>query len=457
MNLNMNSLKILVVEIGQIVFNQVRRIYSDQATRIFLAKSLGHAFEKFEEMTFDILIINGSALRHNIYDSIDLLETISDNCSTTQIIILAEKKDLKAASSALKTGSCQYSRLPIDDNELKMLIDAAVHNSPEFGMNLLLKDDIKKMTFHDMVGTSGLMKEVYRQVRQAAMTDIPVLISGETGTGKDLVANAIHQISARQEYPFIPIHLGSLPSELVSSELFGHEKGAFTGAWKRHKGSFEKAKKGTVFIDEVGTIDHKNQIALLRVLETQSFSRIGGTVNIKTNVRVVAATNENLAVAVAKNKFREDLFYRLDVFSIIIPPVRNRPGDVSLLVAYYLKRFNDAYQKNIMGLSPECISIMESYEWPGNVREIKNIIHRAVVMCAEKVLLPGHLPKRLLEGSGNSYPVDIKVGDSIEEAEVKLITETLNVTMNNKSKAARILGISRKALYNKLEKYNLML
>ncbi len=233
----MDSLNILVVDIGKLVFNQVRHIYSDQATQILLAKSLGHAFEKFEEMTFDILIINGSALRHNIYDSIDLLETISDNSSITQIIILAEKKDIMAASSALKTGSCQYSRLPIDDNELKMLIDAAVYNRPEFGMNLLLKDDIKRMSFHDMVGTSGLMKEVFRQIRQAAMTDIPVLISGETGTGKDLVANAIHQISARQEYPFIPIHLGSLPSELVSSELMGHEKGAFTGALKRHKGS----------------------------------------------------------------------------------------------------------------------------------------------------------------------------------------------------------------------------
>ena len=453
----MKGLNILVVDIGQVVFKQIRGLYSGQPTQIYLAKSLGHAFEKFEEMTFEVLIINGSALRHNIIHSIDLLETISDNCSITQIIILAEKKDLTAASSALKTVSCQYSRLPIDDNELKMLIDAAVHNRPDFGINNLLKDDIKKTSFHDMVGASGLMKEVFRQIRQAAMTDIPVLISGETGTGKDLVANAIHQISARQEYPFIPIHLGALPSELVSSELFGHEKGAYTGAFKRHKGSFEKAKKGTVFLDEIGTIDQKNQIALLRVLETQSFNRIGGTVNIKTNVRVVAATNENLAVAVAKKKFREDLFYRLDVFSIIVPPVRNRPGDISLLVDYYLKRFNDAYNKNIMGLSPECISVMESYEWPGNVREIKNIIHRAVVMCAEKVLLPKHLPKRLLEGSRNSHPVDIKVGDSIQEAEYKLITETLNVHMNNKSQAARILGISRKALYNKLEKYNLLL
>nr|WP_028315112.1 sigma-54 dependent transcriptional regulator [Desulfatibacillum aliphaticivorans] len=453
----MSNLKILVVEASKLVFDQVRRIYSGQPTEIFLAKSLGHAFEQFEEMTFDILIISGSALRRNIDHSIDLLETISNNCSITQIIILAEKKDLTAASSALRTGSCQYSRLPIDDKELKMLIDAAEHNRPEFGMNLLLKDDLKKVSFHDMVGASGLMKEVFRQIRQAAMSDIPVLISGETGTGKDLVANAIHQISARQEYPFIPIHLGSLPSELVSSELFGHEKGAFTGAWKRHKGSFEKAKKGTVFLDEVGTIDQKNQVALLRVLETQSFNRIGGTVNIKTNVRVVAATNENLAAAVAKKKFREDLFYRLDVFSITIPPVRKRPGDISLLVDYYLRRFNDAYQKNIMGLSPQCISIMEAYEWPGNVREIKNIIHRAVVLCDEKVLLPKHLPKRLLEGSGNSHPVDIRVGDSIEEAEYKLIVETLNVAMNNKSRAAKMLGISRRALYNKLEKHNLML
>lgn len=457
-NTDRSGLKILIVEIGQTIFRQIRRLYSEQSAEIFLVKTLGHAFEKFGEITFDVLIINSSALRHNIYHSIDLLETISDNCASTQIIILADKKNLPLASSALKAVSCQYSKLPIEDNEFKMLIDAVLHNRPDFIMNHLLKDkDIKKTSFHDMVGVSKLMKDVFRQVRQAAMSDIPVLISGETGTGKDLVANAIHQISAREAYPFIPIHLGALPSELVASELFGHEKGAFTGAWKRHIGSLEKARNGTAFLDEIGTIDHKNQVSLLRVLETQSFIRIGGTDTVKINVRVIAATNEDLADAVARNKFREDLFYRLDVFSILIPPVRQRPGDIPLLVDYFLKRFNNSYKKNIMGISPECISIMEAYEWPGNIREIKNIIHRAVVICTEKVLLPKHLPKRLLESNRNHYPLNIKVGDTIEDAEFKLIGETLNFTMNNKSQAARMLGISRKALYNKLEKHGLMI
>jgi len=196
-------------------------------------------------------------------------------------------------------------------------------------------------------------------------------------------------------------------------------------------------------------------VALLRLLESQSFNRIGGTKKIKANVRIIAATNEDLGKAVDKNRFREDLLYRLDVFSITPPPVRRRNGDMSLIVDYFLKRFNGAYQKNIMGITPECISIMESYEWPGNVREIKNIIHRAVVMCSEKVILPKHLPKRLFKDKRARRSVDIRIGSTLEDAERKLIVETLNFTTNNKSQTAKILGISRRALYNKIDKFSL--
>ena len=236
---------------------------------------------------------------------------------------------------------------------------------------------------------------------------------------------------------------------MVAGELFGYEKGAFTGAWKRYIGSFEKAHGGTVFLDEIGTIDEKNQISLLRLLETKKFRRIGGAKIIKANVRIISATNDDLSEAVRLKRFREDLMYRLDVFRIYLPPVKNRHGDVSLLVNHFLKRFNAAYEKKILGISPECINLLESYEWPGNVREIKNIIHHAVVMCNETVLLPEHFPKRLFANRRMQPSVSIKIGATLEEAERELIEKTLRWTDNNRRRTAEILGISRRTLYNK--------
>jgi len=320
---------------------------------------------------------------------------------------------------------------------------------------LLWKENPEKPGFEDMVGRSPLMQEVYRQIRQAAQTEMPVLITGETGTGKELVARAIHQLSKRKEKPFVPIHLGALPLELVSSELFGYEKSAFTGAWRNYKGSFETAKKGDIFLDEIGTIDEKNQVGLLRLLETKKFQRIGGTRDIKADVRVIAASNENLEKAVRQGRFREDLFYRLDVFPITLPAVCNRTGDVPLIVDYFLKRFNLFYQKKIFGVSPECINRLQSYGWPGNVREIKNVIHRAVVMCSGEVLLPEHLPKRFFAKQPGPPTVSIRLGSTIAEAEKEIIAQTLVWSNNNRQRSAAILGITRRTLYNKISKYKL--
>jgi DNA-binding NtrC family response regulator len=450
-----DRIKIVVVDRDLALFHQTRNVFPKDQADVSVEKTLEHAFEKFEECTFDILILTGTAFKFQIGSTIELLEIISNKCAVTQVLILVHPKELPLAFSALKAGSYQYAKLPISDEELRLLVDTALVHRPHSGLNLLLKERFEKPGFEDMVGRSPRIQDVFRQIRQAAQTDIPVLITGETGTGKELVARAIHQLSDRREKPFVPIHLGALPLDLVSSELFGHEKGAFTGATKTYRGSFERAKGGTVLLDEIGTIDEQNQVSLLRLLETKRFQRIGGTRDIRANVRVLAASNEDMEEAIRQGRFREDLFYRLDVFPITLPSVCDRAGDIPLIVDHFLKHYNKIYQTDIRGVSPECINRLESYAWPGNVREIKNVIHRAVVMCSGGVLLPEHLPKRFLSQRNRPPTVSIRLGSSLEEAEKRMIVRTLEWAKNNRQRAAAILGISRRTLYNKISKYHL--
>jgi len=450
-----NRIKIVVVDRDVALFHQTREVFPRDEADVSVEKTLEHAFEKFEESTFDILILTGTAFKFHVGSTIELLEIIATKCPVTQVLILVHSKELPLAFSALRAGSYQYAKLPISDEELRLLVDTALVHRPQSRLNLLLKENSDKPGFEDMVGRSPRIKEVYRQIRQAAHTDIPVLITGETGTGKELVARAIHQLSGRSKKPFVPIHLGALPLDLVSSELFGHEKGAFTGALKNYRGSFERAKGGTILLDEIGTIDEQNQVSLLRLLETKMFQRIGGTRDIKVNVRILAASNEDLIEAIRQGRFREDLFYRLDVFPILLPAVRDRASDIPLIVDHFLKHFNKIYRNDIRGISPECINRLESYGWPGNVREIKNVIHRAVVMCSGGVLLPEHLPKRFFSQRNRRPKVSIQLGSSLEEAEKKMIARTLEWNNNNRQRAAAILGISRRTLYNKISKYNL--
>jgi len=330
-----------------------------------------------------------------------------------------------------------------------------LEQQPRYGPNYLLRKERRRTRFEEMIGRSAAMQAVYRPIRQAAATDVPVLITGETGTGKDLAAQAIYRTGERAEAPYLPINLGALPRELVGSELFGHEKGAFTGAAEKREGIFERGNGGTVFLDEIGAIDEKVQVSLLRLIEQKRFHRLGGRRSLTADVRIIAATNEDLAEAAQNGSFREDLFYRLDVFHIVMPPLRERVGDVPLLIDAFLKRYNDDFRKEIRGIAPECVGIFENYDWPGNVREIKNVIQRAVLVCSDTVLAAEHLPPRLLPEQRSQPTVSFEMGTSLSEVEREMIIQALAFTGNNRKHAAEILGISRRSLYNKLDKHDI--
>jgi transcriptional regulator with PAS, ATPase and Fis domain len=307
-------------------------------------------------------------------------------------------------------------------------------------------------------GESRSMQRVFEQIYQAASTELPVLILGETGTGKELVARAIHQRSERSEGPYIPVNLGAIPTELVGSELFGHEKGAFTGAGERNRGRFEQAESGTLFLDEIATIDTKMQVSLLRVIEQKELYRLGGSRRIPTHARLIAASNENLARLVEQGRFRADLYYRLDVFRIPLPPLREREGDIPLLAEKFLERYSRDLGKDVYDISPDCGQSLESYPWPGNVRELKNVIQRAVLVCTGDVLLAEHLPGRFQNGGNRQRPPDeelFKIGTTLDSMEKRMILRTLENCGNNRTRAALLLGISRRALYNKLRKHSL--
>jgi DNA-binding NtrC family response regulator len=315
--------------------------------------------------------------------------------------------------------------------------------------------------FEGMLGVSLPMLEVFQRIIDAASADIPVLITGETGTGKDLVAGAIHNQSRRKDKPFVAVNMGAMPAELIASELFGHEKGAYTGATGMRKGSFEQANGGTIFLDEISTMDDKCQVSLLRVLEARMFRRIGGEKNIRVDVRVIAATNEDLEAAIRNNRFREDLYYRFDVFRINLPPLRERPGGLTVLAHYFLAQFSEVYNKTVRTVSSETLRCLESYPWPGNVRELKNVIQRAVLVAKGEELTPDLLPARIRnvgksdrESILASFP--IHVGMTLEAVEREFITMTLTSTAGNKKRAAAILGISRRALYDKLKRHRLL-
>lgn len=329
------------------------------------------------------------------------------------------------------------------------------------GKNDLHPDVYVPVEFEGILGVSLPMLEVFQRIMEAASTDISVLITGETGTGKDLVAAAIHKRSKRKDCPYLAVNTGAIASELITSELFGHEKGAYTGASERSRGRFEEAHTGTIFLDEISTMDDRAQISLLRVLETKTFRRVGGEKDIHADARVIAATNENLEEAVQQGRFREDLFYRLDVFRIHLPPLRDRPGGVTFLTNYFVPYFAKMYGKNVGKIAPDTLRCLRRYSWPGNVRELKNVIQRAILMAKGEELTPELIPARIREAAGLSTNADpqtfpIHVGMTLQAVEKEFIAMTLVSTSGNKKEAAAILGISRRALYNKLKRYGLL-
>src|SRR5712675_539486 len=322
--------------------------------------------------------------------------------------------------------------------------------------NIHLKQELReRYDFSHLIGNSNPLRQVYEQVTQVARTNTTVLLRGESGTGKELIAHAIHYNSLRVNKPFIKVSCAALPETLIESELFGYEKGAFTGAQSRKKGRFELAEGGTLFLDEIGDLNLSTQIKLLRVLQEREFERLGGTETIKANVRLIVATNKDLEKAIAEGQFREDLYYRLNVFTLFVPPLRERKPDMLLLVDHFLEKFAREHKRNIKRISTPAIDMLASYHWPGNVRELENTLERAVLMCDGEVVHVHHLPPSLQTAEASGTVSRVSLSDAVGAYEKDLLQDALKTTRGNRAKAARLLDTTERIINYKVRQYGI--
>jgi DNA-binding NtrC family response regulator len=387
-------------------------------------------------------------------DGLGLLRALHDDLPDISVIMLTAQGTVDTAVEAMKLGAYDYLTKPVDPQRLRILIEKALERQRTLREVQVMRRQLRETgSFGRMVGQSPGMRQIYRTVELAAPTTASVLIWGESGTGKELVAQTIHQLSPRASQPYVPINCAAIPETLLESEIFGHEKGAFTGAVDRRLGCFELAHRGTLFLDEIAEMTPTTQVKLLRVLQERTFRRVGGRQEQAVDVRVIAATNLNPRDAVQKGKLREDLYYRLNVFAIELPPLRERREDISLLAQAFLQEFGERNQKEVRGIAPPALRVLEQYPWPGNVRELRNVIERATIVGQTEFIDVEHLPPQLLVSEAPAVPTTSLVpGMTVDEAETKLIRLTLEHTHNNKTRAAEILGISLKTLHNKLNR-----
>ncbi len=448
---------ILVFETGGEICRLLKRQCPPEQMRIEAVRTVDALFDKVHQTTYDLVIWDTQTARTNAPYSLELLTVLAVDAPYTQVLVVVNRTNLKLAIDSLRAGAFNYLCRPLDSDELYGLVTVALRKQYARIDALLPAAEGLPDHFDDMIGRSAPMQMVYKRIQEVAATDITVLITGETGTGKDLVAASIHKRSCRHNGPYVVVNTGAMSSDLIASELFGYEKGAFTGASSTKPGHFEQAHGGTIFLDEINTMDAKVQVSLLRLLETQMLQRLGGRKPIQVDVRLLAATNEDLEQAIAQGQFRQDLYYRFDVFRIALPPLRERPEDIILLSRTFVTRFNTLYNKSVEAITAETVYLLERYAWPGNVRELKNMIQRAVLIAREKALTADLFPDRLREAAGAKTvtpPLPVQPGTRLCDAEWELITVTLGATGGNKKEAAKMLGISRRALYNKLRRHN---
>lgn len=403
--------------------------------------------------TFDFLITD---LKLPDDSGMDLLVFAQKQQPDIKVILMTGYADINSAVKAIKKGALDYISKPFRPEELLMIIEEASQIKPEID-KVSEKQVIEpqKETSGFIIGVSEESKKMDEYLKLVGPTDMNVLMEGESGTGKEVAARAIHNFSKRKNEPFVAVDCGAIPNEIAASEFFGHVKGSFTGAINDKIGHFEAADKGSLFLDEIGNLSYENQIQLLRALQERKIKPVGSNTEIEVDVRIVAATNENLRQAVAEGKFREDLYHRLNEFSIVIPPLRERKQDLFLFVEYFLEQANQSLAKEVLGLSKEVEEAFKNYSWPGNLRELRNVIKRSVLLTQDSLIPLEVIPKEVLYAE----PIhEDEISDFSKEAnEKQLILRALKETGNNKSKAARLLNITRKTLYNKLEQYNIEL
>jgi len=443
------KVKILIVDDEAIIRESLRDWLSDVGHQVLIAENGPQALEIIEEEKPGIVITD---LVMPGMDGIELLKRAKEIQPSIEVIIITAYGSIPTAITAMQEGAYDYIEKPFCPEKAELLVEKLAEHQRLLEENISLHQKLEeRYRFENIIAKSAKMRQVIEVIKVVAKSNATVLIAGESGTGKELVARALHSQSYRKDKPFVAVSCAALPESLLESELFGHEKGAFTGAHAQRRGKFEIAHKGTLFLDEIGDMSANIQVHLLRVLEEKEFTRVGGNELIKVDVRVISATNKDMKKAIADERFREDLYFRLNVVTIELPPLRERKEDIPLLAEHFLKKFAVENQKEITDFSPEANDFLLKYEWPGNVRELENVIERAVILAKNSYIEVADLPQESLTLARSSPP-----GKSLAEVEKNHILNILSETHgNNHSEAARILGISRVTLYNKIRAYGL--
>jgi DNA-binding NtrC family response regulator len=442
--------RILVVDDESHARNALGALLGDEGYEVETAADAFKALGKIEEQAPDLVLTD---LQMPGMTGVDLLRKLRENGDEVVVVLMTAFGDVQTAVAAMREGAADYLTKPLDMDRLTAVLTREMERlrlRREAGS--LRARLAEKYSFQNIVGSSAPMQTVFKTVAQVAASKASVLIGGESGTGKELIAAAIHQRSPRATGPFVKLHCAALAESLLESELFGHERGAFTGAVGRRDGRFHQASGGTLFLDEIGEISPAVQVKLLRFLQEHEFERVGGNETIRVDVRVIAATNRDLKAEVARGRFREDLFYRLNVINIVMPPLRERPSDIPLLASHFLRKYAAENGKTITGFDDAALETLTGYGWPGNVRELENVVERAVVLCNGDRITQSELPAGLTParpGTGIRIP-----GSTIDEVERHLILRTLESTGGSTAEAAQILGISIRKIQYKLHEYN---
>ena len=439
---------LLVIDDEKNIREGLAEYLEEEGYEVACAKDGEEGWNLFSKGDIDLVITD---LRMPGFGGEELMRRILAQAPGFPVIMLTGHGSVETAVNAMRDGAWDFLTKPVDMDHLSLIIKRALENRELVFKHRQMTEEIERhRQFKSIIGNSRNIRDVFDTMNKAAPTKASILITGESGVGKELVADAIHELSPRKDFPLVKVHCAALSSSLLESELFGHEKGAFTGAVSQRHGRFELASGGTLFLDEIGEIDQNIQIKLLRVLQEKKFERVGGEKTVEVDVRIVAATNKDLKAEIEKGSFREDLYFRLNVVNIFVPPLRERKDDIPLLAASFLKEFSRENGKKIEGIHEKARSRLYSYEWPGNIRELRNCIESAVVMCQSNMITVDDLPPALRDAADEGW-INIKLGASMEECEQIIIRGTLSHCKGNKTKAADILGIGRKTLLRKLD------
>jgi DNA-binding NtrC family response regulator len=448
---------ILIVEDRESMSDMLSQTLKNEGYRTIIAKDGLDGIKRLKEEKIDLVLTD---LKLPKKDGIEMLKASKEENPLIPVIVMTAYGSVETAVLAMKEGAFDFITKPFDTDHLLVLMRRALETERLMKENMLLKEEFSaQLGLPRIIGKSGKIVDVAQKIQKVAPSKTTVLILGESGTGKELFARAIHNLSPRREYPFVPINCAAIPRELLESELFGHEKGSFTGADFKKIGKFELADKGTIFLDEIGEMDTALQAKLLRVLQEEEIERVGGLKTIKIDVRIIAASNKDIEKAVSEKTFREDLYYRLSVFPVEIPPLRERTEDIPLLVEFFLNKYSTEMKTSSKSISSDTMDMLVKYTWKGNVRELENTIERAIILCDGKIISPEHISLSPVpfETTVKGLPMDGTLEDTAKEAlriaETQRIIKALKETKGNKSRAAEILQVSYKTLLTKIKEY----